>query len=102
MDKLEESFDGTFTENIRSQAYKSQASSRKNRLVVNVAGTYIAHADTQYAVVKHVTHKNKCFLQTEPISNLSFDLCWTDNHVRPDLFSRMQFNQKINHFPGIF
>lgn len=60
----------------------------------------LAHADTQYAVVKHVAKKNKWFLQTDPLANLNFDLCWTDNHVKPDLFARMQPHQKINHFPG--
>jgi hypothetical protein len=59
------------------------------------------NADTQYAVVKHVGKKNKWFLQTDPFANLNFDLCWTDNHVKPDLFARMQPHQKINHFPGI-
>jgi tubulin polyglutamylase TTLL6/13 len=45
--------------------------------------------------------KNKWYMLTEPIGNLNFDLCWTDNHVKQDLFARMQPHQKINHFPGI-
>lgn len=40
-------------------------------------------------------------MQTDPIQNLTFDICWTDNHVKPELFARMQSHQKINHFPGI-
>ena len=40
-------------------------------------------------------------MQTDPIQNLTFDLCWTDNHVKPELFARMQPHQKINHFPGM-
>lgn len=39
-------------------------------------------------------------MQTEPVYNLNFDLCWTDSHVKPELFARMQTHQKINHFPG--
>ena len=31
---------------------------------------------------------------------MNFDICWTDNHVRQDMFARMQSHQKINHFPG--
>jgi len=61
---------------------------------------YRPYPDTQYAVVKHVAKKNKWFLQTDPFTNLNFDICWTDNHVKPDLFARMQPHQKINHFPG--
>ena len=52
-------------------------------------------------MVKHVAKKNKWFLQTEPAHNLNFDICWTDQHVRPDLFLRMHSHQKINHFPGM-
>ena len=38
MQKLEESFDGTFTDNIRSGAYKSQSNTKKHKMVVNVSG----------------------------------------------------------------
>lgn len=38
MQKIDESFDGTFSENIKSNAYKSQFSNKKNSIVVNVSG----------------------------------------------------------------
>lgn len=62
----------------------------------------LIYLETQYAVVKHVAKKNKWYMQTDPIQNLNFDICWTDNHVKPELFARMQTHQKINHFPGTF
>lgn len=37
MDKLEESFDGSFSDNIRSAAYKNQFTSKKHKMVINVA-----------------------------------------------------------------
>jgi tubulin polyglutamylase TTLL6/13 len=52
-------------------------------------------------VVKHVGRKNKWYLQTDPSAALTFDLCWTDNHVKAELFARMHTHQKINHFPGM-
>jgi hypothetical protein len=58
------------------------------------------YIETQYAVVKHIAKKNKWNLSTEPVSHLNFDICWTDSHVRNDLFARMGVHQKINHFPG--
>ena len=70
-------------------------------MIINVAGTPLSISETQYAVVKHLAKKNKWFMQTEPVTNLNFDLCWTDCHVKADLFARMQSHQKINHFPGI-
>jgi tubulin polyglutamylase TTLL6/13 len=100
MEKQEESFDGSFTDNIRSPGYKAQWANKKHKLVINVSGNSSFMPDTQYAVVKHVAKKNKWFLQTDPFTNLNFDICWTDNHVKPDLFARMQPHQKINHFPG--
>ena len=39
MDKQEESFDGSFSDNIRSAAYKNQFSTKKHKMVINVAGT---------------------------------------------------------------
>lgn len=39
-------------------------------------------------------------MQTDPAQNLTFDICWTDMHVKPELFARMQPHQKINHYPG--
>lgn len=38
MQKIDESFDGTFTENIKSNAYKSQFANKKNNIVINVSG----------------------------------------------------------------
>lgn len=38
MDQQEDSFDGTFTDNIKSPAYKNQFSSKKGRVVMNVSG----------------------------------------------------------------
>ena len=43
----------------------------------------LLNQETQYAVVKHVAKKNKWYMQTDPIQNLNFDICWTDNHVKP-------------------
>jgi len=42
MDKLEDSFDGSFSDNIRSAAYKSQLGNKKHKLVINVACTLLA------------------------------------------------------------
>ena len=39
MQKQEESFDGTFTDNIRSAAYKNQFNNKKNKIAINVSGT---------------------------------------------------------------
>lgn len=38
MQKLEDSFDGTFQENIRGAAYKNQFSSKKHKMIINVSG----------------------------------------------------------------
>lgn len=38
MQKLEDSFDGSFQENIRSAAYKTQFSSKKHKMIINVSG----------------------------------------------------------------
>ena len=38
MERQEDSFDGTFTDNIRSPAYKAHWASKKNKLVINVSG----------------------------------------------------------------
>lgn len=32
--------------------------------------------------------------------NLNFDICWIDNHLKPELFARMGQHQKVNHIPG--
>ena len=40
MDKQENSFDGTFQDNIRSPAYKAQMGGKKNKLVINVSGIF--------------------------------------------------------------
>ena len=40
MDKQEDSFDGTFQDNIRSPAYKAQMGTKKNKLVINVSGIF--------------------------------------------------------------
>lgn len=74
---------------------------KKHKIIINVAGTPSSHTETQYAAVKHVAKKNKWAMQTDPVLNLNFDICWTDYHVKPELFARMQAHQKINHFPGI-
>ena len=37
----------------------------------------------------------------DPVSNMNFDLCWTDNHVKQEIFYKMSQGQKINHFPGM-
>lgn len=58
-------------------------------------------ADTQYAVVKQVARKLKWTQVTEPFSNMNFDLCWTDCHVKQETFYKMNQYQRINHFPGM-
>lgn len=32
---------------------------------------------------------------------MNFDLCWTDSHVKQEIFYKMHQGQKINHFPGM-
>jgi hypothetical protein len=39
MDREEDSFDGSFPDNIRSPAYKAQWGNKKHKLVINVSGT---------------------------------------------------------------
>jgi hypothetical protein len=103
MQKIDESFDGTFTENVKSNAYKAQFNNKKNTIIINVScNIYILILETQYAVVKHVAKKNKYNLILDPVSNLNFDLAWVDGITKLDLFTRMSPYQKINHFPGIF
>lgn len=54
-------------------------------------------------MVKFVGKKiMKWQLDYTPIEDLNFDLCWTDNVVKPELLARMQSHQKINHFPGMY
>jgi tubulin polyglutamylase TTLL6/13 len=48
-----------------------------------------------------VSKKNKWILVNEAVSNMNFDLCWTDMHVKQEIFYKMNQNQKINHFPGM-
>jgi hypothetical protein len=38
MQKLEDSFDGTFSDNIRSAAYKNQFGTKKHKMIINVSG----------------------------------------------------------------
>lgn len=38
MERQEDSFDGSFPDNIRSPAYKAQWANKKNKLVINVSG----------------------------------------------------------------
>jgi tubulin polyglutamylase TTLL6/13 len=57
--------------------------------------------ETVYAVVKAVAKKNKYNLMYDPILNMNFDICWTDCHVKQEIFLKMQQHQKINHFPGM-
>lgn len=40
MNKLDESFDGTFTDNIKSNAYKAQFANKKNTVNINVVGMH--------------------------------------------------------------
>lgn len=101
MQKIDDSFDGTFNENIRSNTYKTQNATKKNKLVINVnCNKFFILTETQYAVVKHVAKKNKWNLIAEPVQNLNFDICWVDGIAKQDLFARMNQYQKINHFPG--
>ena len=41
MEKLEDSFDGTFSDNIRTPAYKNQFTTKKHKMVINVCGIAI-------------------------------------------------------------
>lgn len=41
MDKLQDSFDGTFSDNIRAPAYKNQFTTKKHKMVINVSGILI-------------------------------------------------------------
>lgn len=38
MQKIDDSFDGTFTDNIKSNAYKTQFANKRNTIVINVSG----------------------------------------------------------------
>ena len=40
MEQVEDSFDGTFGDNIRSPAYKATHNPKKNKIVINVGGNY--------------------------------------------------------------
>ena len=60
-------------------------------------------SDTQYPVVKFVGKKvMKWQLDYTPIDSFAFDVCWTDNAVKPETLAKMQPHQKINHFPGMY
>ena len=55
-----------------------------------------------YPVVKFVGKKiMKWNLDYSPMEDFNFDLCWTDNAVKPEVLVKMQPHQKINHFPGM-
>lgn len=58
-------------------------------------------SDTHYPVVKFVGKKIMNWtLEYSTIDSFNFDICWTDNTVKPEILSKMQPHQKINHFPG--
>jgi tubulin polyglutamylase TTLL6/13 len=57
-------------------------------------------SETQYAVVKHVTKKNRWNLIVDPVSSMNFDIAWVDGITKLDIFQKMGCYQKINHFPG--
>lgn len=97
MQKFEDSFDGAYNSSGKKNG---QQAAKKSKIIINVAGMFWTYSETQYPVVKHVAKKLKWNLITEPISNLNFDICWIDGHVRQEFFARMQPHQKINHFPG--
>ena len=40
MNKQDDSFDGTFTDNIRSATYKNQFTSKKHKMIINVSCTH--------------------------------------------------------------
>jgi tubulin polyglutamylase TTLL6/13 len=48
-----------------------------------------------------VAKKMKWVQITDNIANMTFDLCWTDSHVKQEIFYKMHQGQKINHFPGM-
>ena len=57
--------------------------------------------ETQYAVVRLVARKNKWTQNNDPVIGMGFDLCWTDNHIKQEVFYKMSQHQRINHFPGM-
>ena len=52
-------------------------------------------------MVRQVAKKMKWILIGDPMAQMNFDLCWTDNHVKQEMFYKMHQGQKINHFPGM-
>lgn len=51
---------------------------------MNVSGIPSVYSDTQYPVVKFVGKKlMKWQLDYSAIDSYSFDICWTDNAVKP-------------------
>jgi repressor of nif and glnA expression len=75
---MDDSFDGTFNDNIKSNAYKSQFSNKRNAIIINVSGINWTYLETQYAVVKHVAKKNKYNMILDPVPALNFDIAWVD------------------------
>ena len=51
--------------------------------------------------MKSAAKKFKWTQATEHFSNMNFDICWTDNHVKQEIYYKMHPYQKINHFPGM-
>lgn len=70
------------------------------KIVINVSGSTVFDADTQYPVVTEVADEMEWKVQTKSDSN-NWDVYWTDGAIMPDVLFRMNFHQKINHYPGI-
>lgn len=57
MQKFEDSFDGAYNSSGKKN---TQQSSKKTKIIINVAGIIISNSlETQYPVVKHVAKKLK-------------------------------------------
>lgn len=36
------------------------------------------------------------------MENTIWDICWTDSGMPPEFLSNLSYNQKINHFQGMY
>ena len=73
MQKVEDSFDGTFQENIRSAIYKNQFSTKKNKMIINVNGilSTIKKLSTQWSNTSPKRTNGSCRLNRYTISTLT-------------------------------
>jgi hypothetical protein len=71
---LEESFDGTFADNIKSTNYKSQFATKKHKIVINVSGTvYFIQKPNMQSLNMLLKRTNGSSIQTpSPLSTSTF------------------------------